>query len=420
MMSKKANGEGSITKRADGRFMGRYTLDGKRKTIYGNTHAEVRAEMNKIMSDISKGEYVEPNSLTTGAWLREWLEVYALVTVKQSTYVSYEGYVRLHLGPELGNIKLIQLSAESIQRFFNKKKKTLSPKYLKNIYNMLHASLDQAVINKKLGRNPTFGVKLPPIPAREMRVLSTDEQSALQTAVLRCPELQAFGIIFALNTGVRLGELLAFQWKDLDTEKHCIKVRRTLGRLQKVDENGQVSVKTNAADKTANSTEIVIRTPKTATSAREIPLFPELWEGLMAYRQRQLALVESLGDTYGNQDFIFCTMSGKPQDPRVYEDIFKRALKAAAVGDANFHSLRHTFATRALESGMDIKVLSAILGHAQASTTLNRYGHALPDHKKVSMEKMRGFYVGENPKTGSDTNGWCQIPADLPFALVSN
>ncbi|MCL2301390.1 MAG: site-specific integrase [Firmicutes bacterium] len=396
-MSKKANGEGSITKRADGRFMGRYTLDGKRKTVYGKTHAEVRDKIRKIMSDVASGEYVEPNSLTVAAWLKEWLEVYALPTVKQSTYVSYEGYVRLHLTPELGSIKLVQLSTESIQRFFNRKKKTHSPKYLRNIFNMFHAALDQAVVNRKLNRNPTFGVKLPQIPAKEMRVLSKEEQAGLQAAVHQQPELQAFAIIFALSTGVRLGELLAFQWKDINEQRKTIRVRRTLGRLQKVDANGTVALRSNVADPSAHSTEIAIRTPKTTTSLREIPLFPELWEGLMEYQKKQLELIDAMSVDYDDKDYIFCTAKGKAHDPRVFEDIYKRALSDAGIADATFHSLRHTFATRALESGMDIKVLSAILGHAQASTTLNRYGHALPDHKRLSMEKMRSFYVGELP-----------------------
>ena len=102
--------------------------------------------------------------------------------------------------------------------------------------------------------------------------------------------------------------------------------------------------------------------------------------------------------------------TGKVYDPRTYEDLFKRTLKAAELPGINFHALRHSFATRALEAGMDIKVLSSILGHAQASTTLNLYGHALPDHKRVSMEKMRGFCTTSNEATGAATQ---QAPLKL-------
>ena len=100
-----------------------------------------------------------------------------------------------------------------------------------------------------------------------------------------------------------------------------------------------------------------------------------------------------MGSDYHDGDYIFSTVDGRLYDPRTFEDLFKRKVELAKIEDANFHALRHTFATRALEAGMDIKVLSSILGHAQASPTLNLYGHALPDHKKVSMDKMSEFYT---------------------------
>lgn len=200
-----------------------------------------------------------------------------------------------------------------------------------------------------------------------------------------------------MNTGVRLGELIGFQWPDLNYKKHSIRVRRTVGRLQKVDENGNLLKKVDGV----KTTEIVIRTPKSATSQRDIPLFDELWDGLMEYRDKQREMFDALGIPFDEKGFIFCNALGNVYDPRVYEDLFKRTLKAAGLDDIKFHALRHTFATRALEAGMDIKVLSAILGHAQASTTLNLYGHALPDHKKNSMEKMRSFY-GDASDTNED------------------
>ena len=166
MGKKKANGEGSITKRKDGRYMGRYTVDSKRRTVYGDSFEEVRRKLNEILNEIAKGAYIEPNKYSVEKWLRDWLELYALPTVKRSTYISYEGYVRLHLVPELGQVKLTSLSTEDLQRFFKKKsgsgtKGGLAPKTLRNIYNMLHAALDQAVIDRKIIRNPILGVKLP-------------------------------------------------------------------------------------------------------------------------------------------------------------------------------------------------------------------------------------------------------------------
>lgn len=394
MSKKKANGEGSISKRSDGRYMARYTIDGKRKTIYGSTHEDVRTKLNEILNEIAKGLYIPPKKDTVGMWLREWLVTYALPTVKQSTYISYEGYVRIHLEPELGHIKLTSLTTEEIQRFFNKKyrgyqgAKGLSPKTLKNMYNMFNSTLEQAVINNRLIRNPLRGVKLPSATKKEIDILSAEDQKLLQKAATQSEELPAFGVILTLSTGVRLGELLGFQWGDINMKKHTIRVKRTVGRLQKVDEDGNLMSKGSGKA----TTELVVRSPKSTTSQREIPLFDELWNELMTYRDKQREMLDAFGVTFTDTTHIFCMPTGRVYDPRTYEDLFKRTLRAAALPSINFHALRHTFATRALEAGMDVKVLSSILGHAQASTTLNLYAHALPDHKRDSMEKMRSFY----------------------------
>lgn len=403
MSKKKANGEGSISRRADGRYMARYTVNRKRKTIYGATYEEVHKKLNEMLNIIAKGEYIEPNKWTVGEWTKNWLVTYALPTVKRSTYISYEAYIRLHINPELGKIALSALSIEQLQRFFNKlnvettHRKALSPKSIKNIYNMFHATLDQAVVNRKIVRNPLFGIKLPKAVKKEIRVLNPEEQIKLQEVVWAHPEYQAYGVIFALNTGIRLGELIGLQWKDVNFQKHTVRIRRTVGRLARVDVNGDL-VKKDIGVKT---TEIVIHTLKSIASEREIPLFDELWEGLMDYRGRQRAMIDALNNSYDDQDFIFGTTMGKAYDPKAYQSMFKRCLKTAELNRLNFHALRHTFATRALEAGMDIKVLSSILGHAQASTTLNLYGHALPDHKRISMDRMSEFYL----RSPFDTNG---------------
>ena len=395
MGKKKANGEGSISKRTDGRYMGRYTVNGKRKAVYGTTHEEARQKLNEKLNQISKGTYIEPGKDTVASWLWEWLVTYAFPTVKQSTYVSYEGYVRIHLIPELGDVKLTALTREQLQRFFNKKyagskkKKGLAPKTLKNIYNMLNEALEQAIINERLYRNLLHGVKLPQKEKEDIPILEPEEQTVLQAAAEESPDIQAFGIIFCLSTGVRLGELIGLRWSDLNYRNHTIHIARTVGRLKKVDEDGNVVQKAEGV----KTTEIVVRPPKSDSSLRTIPLFIELWDGLMEYQKKQQALMDAFGEDYDDQGYIFCNSMGNVYDPRVYQDLFKRTLKAANLKKIKFHALRHTFATRALEAGMDIKVLSSILGHAQASTTLNLYGHALPNHKKASMDKMSGYYT---------------------------
>ena len=396
MARKKSNGEGSIVRRKDGRYMARYTLDGKRYAIYGATFESVRVQLTEVLSNIDKGTHIIPTGYTVSQWLREWLITYALPTVKQSTYISYESYVRLHLEPALGTSKLTALTIEQLQRFFNQKKQSLSVKSLRNIYNMLHACLDQAVINGHLMRNPIQGVKLPSVPKKEITILNPTEQAALHAAANTSNTLSAFGIIFTLSTGIRLGELIGLQWGDLDYTNHTIHIRRTVGRLQKVDESGKLIPKTAGVP----TTEIVARSPKSANARRTIPLFPQVWNDLMTYYGKQQELLRTQGVSLTPTTPIFSTPLGIIYEPRTYEDLFKRTLKAAGLPNINFHALRHTFATRALEAGMDIKVLSSILGHAQASTTLNLYAHALPDHKRQSMEKMSSYYGGTLDNTG--------------------
>lgn len=391
MSKRKANREGSIVKRKDGRYMGRYTLDGKRYAVYGSTFEEVRVGLTEKLANLNKGIGVSSSNYTVSDWLQEWLSTYALPTVKQSTYISYESYARLHLIPALGSTKLAALSGEQLQRFFNQKqkdKRPLSPKSLRNIYNMLHNCLNQAIMNGYLIRNPLMGVKLPSITKKEITILDRADQVALHRAANESGTPAAFGIVFTLSTGIRLGELLGLQWGDLDYVNHTIRIRRTVGRLQKVDDNGRLIAK----DAGVPTTEIVTRSPKSKTALRTIPLFPKVWDDLMLYHSKQQELLRTSGIAITPGTPIFSTPLGLTYEPRTYEDLFKRTLKAAAIPDINFHALRHTFATRALEAGMDIKVLSSILGHAQASTTLNLYAHALPDHKKISMEKMGVFY----------------------------
>ena len=395
MAKKKGNGEGSINKRKDGRYMGRYTVDGKRCAVYGDTFEETRTKLTEVLAGIDKGAHLTTSNETLSSWVWEWLRTYALPTVKQSTYVSYEAYARLHIDPGLGRKKLTALSVEQFQRFFNRKNihnnpdNGLSEKSLRNLYNMLHICLDQAVINGKLLRNPVVGVKLPPVPKHNMRILNKREQTALQAAASESQTLTAFGIIFALSTGLRLGELLGLTWRDVDETNHTIRVRQTVNRLHKVDENGHKVAKAPGVV----TTEIVVGEPKTTASKRTIPLFDQVWNDLMIYKEKQKGLFLSMRMEVTPDTYIFASPAdGKVYEPHTFTDVFKKTLIEAGIEDIKFHALRHTFATRALEAGMDIKVLSSLLGHAQASTTLNFYAHALPDHKKDSMDKMSTFY----------------------------
>ena len=393
---KAKNGEGSVCLRSDGRYMVRISIEGKRISRYAKTERQAYQILEKLTQDAAQG-LVRERQVTMKAWLKEWLELYIRSTVKQSTYLSYRGYIENHINPVLGEMQLSQIKQSDLQRFFHEKSQSgrvdrksggLSAKTLRNMYNMLHAAFEQAILSEEqlLKKNPIIGVKLGRVQTKEMRVLSETEQKQICTVVDRMygeeQNYPLFGILFALNTGVRIGELLALKWIDVDMDKRTIKIRRTIQRLQKID----------AVADGENSTELVIESPKTVTGIRTIPVFPKLWKDLMEYQERQKAFSMKYIGCYDAKGFMFCNLLGNAYEPRTYADLFQRVLAQAGVSGVTFHILRHTFATRAIEAGMDIKVLAAILGHAQASTTLNRYGHVLPDHKVTSMARMEKFY----------------------------
>lgn len=397
MAKKRANGEGTIRQRKDGRWEGLYTINYKRKSVYGKTQDEVRKKLNKVLNDIDSGMYIENTNITFGAWLDEWLEVYAKPSVKLSTYGSYEGYIRNHIKPEIGKVKLSVLRADTLQKFINQKltngrcdkvkdaetnklvtrKGGLSEKTIKNMYNMIHSALKQAYRNGLVNQNVSELITLPKQKRNEMCVLTVDEQRALQTAVQG--ERLGIGILLSLFTGIRLGELLGLKFEDIDLDAKIITIRRTLNRLKVFDN----------PDK---KTDIVIGEPKTNKAKRVIPLQDFLIPLLKAHKAEIIKERFKASNLYKNDGFVICNEFGGYIEPRTYQDFFKKMLKKAEIKNTNFHTLRHTFATRALENGFDVKVLADILGHADASTTLNKYAHALPDHKKTSMEKLSCLY----------------------------
>ena len=397
MAKKRANGEGTIRQRKDGRWEGLYTINYKRKSVYGKTQDEVRKRLNKVLNDIDNGMYIENANITFGAWLDEWLEVYAKPSVKLSTYGSYEGYIRNHIKPEIGKVKLSVLRADTLQKFINQKltngrcdkvkdaetkklvtrKGGLSEKTIKNMYNMIHSALKQAYRNGLVNQNVSELITLPKQKRNEMCVLTVDEQRALQIAVQG--ERLGIGILLSLFTGIRLGELLGLKFEDIDLDAKTITIRRTLNRLKVFDN----------PDK---KTDIVIGEPKTNKAKRVIPLQDFLIPLLKAHKAEIIKERFKASNMYKNDGFVICNEFGGYIEPRTYQDFFKKMLKKAEIKNTNFHTLRHTFATRALENGFDVKVLADILGHADASTTLNKYAHALPDHKKTSMEKLSCLY----------------------------
>ena len=418
-MRKRGQNEGTIRKRVDGRWEARAiigrTIDGKPKFkyIYRKTRAEVASELSKVLAELAEDAYIDETKVTFVGWLKTWLETYAKPSIKLSTYTSYETYIRGHITPYFKNLKLKDLNPKILQDFFNtkltggrldNKEGGLSDKTLKNLYNMVHASLKQAYLNEMIKKNICEFTKVPKVSRKEMRVLTREEQTNLITASRN----HRLGIVVVLDlfTGMRLGEILALRWNDIDFNKNLISVKNTIKR-----------VTTHNSDE--RKTEIILDTPKTENAYRVIPLINEIKIELKNHLKIQNKEKQISGTAYNNKNFVFCNEIGKPYDqktfknyynkillecgliesrPKTIRDKIKKGLKSkpkpkGSSPNVTFHTLRHTFATRAIEQGMDVLVLSKILGHSDPSTTLNKYGHVLPNHKKDNMEKIRELYV---------------------------
>ncbi len=398
-MARRAKGEGTLYQAKDKSWIYQYKVDGQRKTKRFQKKADARAYIEALTaaSPVPSAEVTGParqqnaaisEVITLGAWMDRWLENYARPTIKHSTYCSYELYVRAHIKPQIGGLYMNTLRADDLQAFFNERGKNgnqarkggLAPKTLTNMRNMMHMAFGQAVKNHLLHENLIEGIRLPKAAKTEMRVLSREEQRRLMTASRLAPEPAAFGIIFDMFTGLRLGELCGLRWENVDMGSRSFLICETRNRLPNHDDS-------IAASTTVKTTP----TTKTDNSRRRVFIMDELFHDFEMYRSIQMSIKEQ-DYSYNPEGYVFCQENGSPYEPRTYQDLFKRCVRQAGIPDANFHSLRHTFATRSLEQGMDVVTLSRLLGHANPSITLDKYGHALDDHKRISVAKLGDIY----------------------------
>ena len=390
-MARRMKGEGSLYQTKDKTWVCQYyDADGKRRTKRFQRKADGRDFLDNLHQTASPqtdtrlpGQAVNHGN-TVGSWMDQWLETYARPTVKLSTYCSYEMMTRVHVKPSLGDILLVKLDPVTLQEFFNQKysngKTTgeggLSAKTLRNLRNLFHLALEQARKNGLIQTNLVEGVRLPKEQKREMRVLSREEQRRLMLACRAMPEPASFGVIFTLFTGLRMGEVCGLRWDNVDMERRQFLVCETRNRLPNHDDSIE-----------ASTSVCTVSTTKTDHSRRIVYLCDELYQELSRYQEIQFSIMGQYPG-YNAGRYVFCQENGEPYEPRTYQDLFKRCVSRAGIPGANFHSLRHTFATRALEQGMDPVTLSKLLGHANASITLDKYGHSFVSQNRAGMELM--------------------------------
>lgn len=382
MPRKKSNGEGTVYKRPDGRWCGQvsYGKDSisgnvKRQTFYGSTKAEVLAKMDEAKHDISLGIFVEPSKLKFGDWFTFWLDEFKKNAVKESTYSYYKTIGRLYIIPDIGEILLQELNTETIQKKINEyHKQSKSASIIKTIKILIYSSLKQAVKNGRLNRNPAENIVLPKQNKRQISILTVKEQKQFINA-LEGDRLRALYLL-AIGTGIREGELLALRWENVNLESGTISIVETLTRIK--DYNADAKKKTK----------LVVQEPKTKASIRNVPIPDSVLAEIKNHRKQQLQERLKAGEAYIDNDLVFCNEVGQPIEPSYLRVMYYRILEKAKIERKNFHTLRHTFASRMLESNVQGKVVQELLGHGSISMTLDIYSHLLPETKKNSIQQI--------------------------------
>ena len=372
----------NIYKRKDGRWEARYIkgYDENGKAKYGYIYAKSYGEAkNKQINAICQSSFINSNNNSTlySKWLDEWL-IYIKPQVKESTFIRYKNIVFNHLKPTIGKLAISKINTGYLKSYIGNLLSNgrldnnggLSPKTVSDITMIVKESLKYIISCGETIDCNYESLKIKSSSQREMTVLSKDEEHKLVSALTENKSLTKIGILLSLYTGIRIGELCALQWEDISLDENLIVVRKTMQRLQKDSIQSENEAKTY----------ILISKPKSKCSNRQIPIPSFLSVILKEYKGEK------------NQ-FILTNSSYSFIEPRTLQNQFKRILRQINLRDVNYHSLRHTFATRCVEAGFDIKSLSEILGHSSVKITLDKYVHSSMQQKRLNMEKLQQTIV---------------------------
>ena len=381
MAKRRANGEGSIRKRNDGRWEGRYTAGrnpetGKPiyKNVLGKTQAEVKAKLKAAIEDSANLDMVKAEQYTTGQWMDVWFENCAKIKVRPSSHQTYRGYIDNHIKPNIGDVPLSKLSSLHLQKLYKKllaggrvdrieakgQPKGLSARTVRNINQVISSAMDFAKDQKLISSNPTDGCALPKLEHKEMKTLPVEQ---LTSFLREAKESGVFELYYIeLATGLRRGELLGLKWEDIDLVQGSLRVQRQVARI-----NGEV-----------------VEAPlKTKSAYRTLPLSADAVGVLQEQRKKS-----------GSSPYVFPSPTGGPISPDSVLHMLHRVLKRAGLSKVRFHDLRHTFATLALQNGVDIKTVSGMLGHYSAGFTLDTYTHVTTSAKKEAANTMGSILSG--------------------------
>ena len=371
----------NIYKRKDGRWEGRYIKSrdaaGKIKygSVYGQTCTVVKQKLTVFTgeSPVSVAKQAASpgkHNLTFADIARQWLSVVSL-KVKPSTCALYASILDLHILPLFAKRKMHSLTTADISHFAQVKldngrvdgKGGLSTKTVRDMLSVIKAVVDFAYDEKTIGSRLT--IPYPKQQQQEMRVLSQQEQSSLEAVLTNDIDVHKLGMLLCLYTGLRVGEICALRWQDISSGFDTLSVRQTIQRVKNTGDG-------------SNKTKILVDTPKSHSSVRDIPI-PKF---LAPYLR---------GFACESHTYFLSSANKEFTEPRTMQNHFARNAEGANIIDANYHTLRHTFATRCIEAGVDVKSLSEMLGHANVNITLNRYVHSSFEHKREGMNKLEQY-----------------------------
>ena len=366
---KRKNGEGTVRLRKDGRWEGRVVIgyddkgNPKTKSVLAHTKGECVEKLEKLKEECGRtAEKLKPD-MPFGEWIDFWYQYFSSPKLRPTTQATYENRIYGHIIPSIGKIPLSKLTQNDLQQFYAKLKRTgrkvnvelkgtgVSDRMVRSCHALCRSSLEKAVEEGLITRNPSIGCKLPPKKNGEMKVLTQTEIVRLLNQAYDEGYYEMF--LLELTTGMRRGEILGLKWRDLNLETGELNIKRQL-------------------------TTKGISVPKTKSSIRTILLPPDM-----------LDLLREMKKT-AKYDWIFPSpvKEGEPRNPTAITKRFRIMLERAHCKHVRFHDLRHTFATMALENGMDVKTLSAMIGHVSSETTLNIYSHVTDTMRAQAAVKI--------------------------------
>ncbi len=372
---RRGRGEGALYQRKDRRWSGSIEIEGqgkrKRKYFYGETKQEVQDKVNTALYEQKQGKLATGPQQTVEQYLEDWLENVHKHKIRDSSYAVYRQLLNNHVLPAFGHVKLQKLTTRHIDTLYvSKLKEGYASETIRAIHRMLHAAFDDAVRWKRISSNVCDDVK-PPRPEQHETQTLTKEQSKQLLEADKEHRLRAL-LTLALATGMRRGELLGLEWRDIDFEERSLYIQRTINRIGKKG--------------------IVVSEPKTVKSKSKIMLPQFAIDALQSHREQQEEKRKEAGKAWYENDLVFPNSIGKFLEPGRLHIWFKKLLKEAGLPDMRFHDLRHSAATILLGMGVHPKLVQELLRHSNISMTMDRYSHVLPSMQRKMMDDFDDFF----------------------------